>query len=54
MYKYVVTKIWYDEEEIIESEKSLAYHDIRSKLDERRIYCDEVNIEEIKEEDENE
>ena len=46
MYKYNVTKIWYDDIEIIESEVPLSQVEIRARIDERRLYCDEIAIEE--------
>ena len=49
MYKYKVTKIWYSDEEIIESETPLDFAEIRQKVDEKRIYCDEIDVEEIEE-----
>ena len=52
MYKYIITKIWYDDEEIIQSETPLEFFEIRRQIDEQRIYCDEINIEEVENEDE--
>ena len=49
LYKYKVTKIWYSDEEIIESETPLDFAEIRQKVDEKRIYCDEIDVEEIEE-----
>ena len=49
MYKYKVTKTWYDDEEIIESETPLTHHEIRNRIDEQRLYCDELDVEEIEE-----
>ena len=46
MYKYNVTKIWYDDVEIIESEVPLSQVEIRARIDEHRLYCDEIAIEE--------
>ena len=51
MYRYLVTKTWYDDEEIIESETPLDFYDIRKQIDERRLYCDEVNVEELDDDD---
>lgn len=51
MYRYLVTKTWYDDEEIIESEIPLKFYDIRKQIDERRLYCDEVNVEELDDEE---
>ena len=47
MYRYLVTKMWYNDEEIIESEIPLNFSDIRKQIDERRIYCDEIDVEEL-------
>ena len=47
MYRYKITKTWYDDEEIIESETPLDFSDIRKQIDERRLYCDEIDIEEL-------
>lgn len=44
--KYRVTKIWYDDEEIIEANSE---DEVRKMVDERRIYCDEIQVEEIEE-----
>lgn len=49
MYKYKVTKIWYDDTEIIESETPLTHYEIRNRIDEQRLYCDELDVEEIEE-----
>lgn len=51
--KYRVTKVWYDDEEIIESDIPLSDSEIRNRIDENRLYCDELEIEEM-ENDENE
>ena len=51
--KYRVIKIWYDDEEIIESDRPLSHSEIRNRIDESRLYCDEVQVEEV-EDDENE
>lgn len=45
--KYGVTKIWYDEEEIIEANSE---DEVRKMVDASRIYCDEIQVEEIEEE----
>ena len=45
--KYKVTKIWYDEEEIIEANSE---DEARKMVDGGRIYCDEIHVEEIEEE----
>ena len=42
--KYRVNKIWYDEEEIVEANSE---DEARKKVDTRRIYCDEIQVEEI-------
>ncbi|MDY5640985.1 MAG: hypothetical protein SPF36_07780 [Lachnospiraceae bacterium] len=47
--KYKVTKIWYDEEEIVEANSE---DEARRMVDVGRIYCDEIQVEEIEEEDE--
>lgn len=47
MYRYVVTKEWYSEEEVIESDVPLSIQEIRSRIDERRTFCDEVSVEEF-------
>ena len=46
--KYRVKKIWYDEEEIIEANSE---NEAKKMVDERRIYCDEIQVEEIEEEE---
>lgn len=46
MYKHKVNKIWYDDTEIIESEVPLSQTEIRNRIDEHRLYCDEIDIEE--------
>lgn len=51
-YIYKVNKIWYDEEEVIESDVHLTTREIRNKIDERRIFCDELDVEEEYEEEE--
>ena len=51
MYRYLVTKTWYNDEEIIESEIPLNFSDIRKQIDECRIYCDEIDIEELDEDE---
>lgn len=51
--KYRITKVWYDEEEIIESDRPLSYSEIRNSIDENRLDCDEVQVEEM-EDDEDE
>ena len=48
--KYKVTKTWYDDEEIIESDRPLSHSEIRNRIDERRLYCDDIDVEEIEEE----
>lgn len=48
--KYKVTKIWYDDVEIIESDRPLSDSEIRNKLDETRLYCDEYEVEEMEDE----
>ena len=45
--KYKVTKIWYEDEEIIEA---ISEDEARKMVDERRIYCDEINVEEVEDE----
>lgn len=50
-YIYKVNKIWYDEEEVIESDVPLTTREIRNKIDERRIFCDELDVEEEHEEE---
>lgn len=50
--KYLVRKEWYYEEEIIESDTPLTFSQIRSRLDEQRLYCDEITVEEIEEDTE--
>lgn len=52
MYKYKVTKIWYDDTEVIEIETPLTHREIRNRIDEQRLYCDEVDVEEMEESDE--
>ena len=47
--KYKVIKIWYDDEEIVEANSE---QEARNKVDTKRIYCDEIQVEEIEEEDE--
>lgn len=47
--KYKVTKIWYDDEEIVEANSE---YEARRMINENRIYCDEIQVEEIEEEDE--
>ena len=47
-----VIKMWYDDEEIIESDRPLSQTEIRNRIDEKRLYCDEIIIEEV-EDDEN-
>lgn len=51
-YIYKVNKIWYDEEEVIESDVPLTTREIRNKINESRIFCDELDIEEEHEEEE--
>lgn len=46
MYRYKINKIWYDDVEIIESEVPLSKTEIRNRIDECRLYCDEIDIEE--------
>ena len=46
--KYRVTKIWYNDEEIVEANSE---DEARKKVDERRMYCDEIEVEEIEEEE---
>ena len=46
MYRYKINKIWYDDVEIIESEVPLSKTEIRNRIDEQRLYCDEIDIEE--------
>lgn len=50
--KYRVIKMWYDDEEIIESYRPLSRTEIRNRIDKKRLYCDEIIIEEV-EDDEN-
>lgn len=45
--KYKVTKIWYDNDEIIEANSE---DEARKMVDEKRIYCDEIYVEEIEDE----
>lgn len=45
--KYKVTRIWYDEEDIVEVHSE---DEARKMVDEKRIYCDEIHMEEIEEE----
>ena len=52
MYTYKVTKIWYDDTEIIKSETPLTHHEIRNRIDEQRLYCDKLDVEEMEESDE--
>lgn len=52
MYRYRVNKIWYDDVEIIESEVPLSGAEIRKRIDEQRLYCDEIDYEEGEEGDE--
>lgn len=47
MYRYVVTKEWYNEEEVIESDVPLSIQEIRSRIDEGRTFCDEVSVEQL-------
>ena len=42
-----VIKMWYDDEEIIESDRPLSQAEIRNRIDEKRLYCDEIIIEEV-------
>ena len=44
--KYKVTMIWYDDEEIVEANSE---DEARKKVDQRRLYCDEIQVEEIEE-----
>ena len=46
MYRYVVTKMWYDETEIIESDTPLSESEIMSQLNTTRVYCDQIEVEE--------
>lgn len=45
-YIYHVTKIWYDEGEMIESDVPLTDSEVRKQIDENRTYCDEIDIDE--------
>lgn len=45
-YIYHVTKIWYDEGEMIESDVPLSDSEVRRQIDECRMYCDEIDINE--------
>lgn len=45
--KYKVTKMWYDDEEIVEANSE---DEARKKVDEHRIYCDEIHVEEVEDE----
>ena len=47
--KYRVIKQWYDDKEIIESDLPLTFSQIRDIIDEKRLYCDEIIVEEIEE-----
>jgi hypothetical protein len=51
MYRYKINKIWYDDVEIIESEVPLSKTEIRNRIDECRLYCDEIDIEEEDDDD---
>lgn len=43
-YIYHVTKFWYDECEMIESDVPLSDSEVRRRIDEFRTYCDEIDI----------
>ena len=47
MKKYRLTKIWYDDEEIIEANSE---DEAISKAYQQRLYCDEIQVEEIEDE----
>lgn len=42
--KYKVTKIWYDDEEIIEANSEIEATQL---ADEKRLYCDDIIVEEL-------
>ena len=44
--KYKVTRIWSDEEDIVEANSE---DEARKMVDEKRIYCDEIQVGEIEE-----
>ena len=44
--KYKLTKIWYDDIEIIEADSE---REARQLADEKRLYCDEIITEELEE-----
>ena len=44
-FVYYVSKAWYDEVEVIESDTFLTDREVRKLIDERRTFCDQVDIE---------
>lgn len=50
--RYRITKMWYDDEEIIESDRPLSLSEIRNRIDESRLHCDEVQVKKMEEDDE--
>lgn len=51
MFTYEVRKMWYDDYEIVESETPLTNNEIRKRIDEKRLSCDEIYIEEVNQEE---
>lgn len=47
MKKYKLTKIWYDDKEIIEADSE---DEAINKAYQQRLYCDEIHAEEIEDE----